>query len=135
MDEVEFQRDARRLIELFELGALVPLDVARRARGNESYSGIYAAMARGELEARKLGGKTTVTAESLVRSILMAPRAVLVTGLAGRTEGLTPEQRAKLAAPSSHGAEMQARRRGRPIGSKSRTLAEAQKITGNRPST
>jgi hypothetical protein len=58
MDEVEFQREARRLIEMFDFGALVPLDVARRARGNESYSGIYAAMARGDLDARKLGGKT-----------------------------------------------------------------------------
>jgi len=118
MHEDGFQQEAQRLIALFSLGALVPLDVAKRMRGNES-SSIYAAMARGDLDARKLGGKTVVTAESLIRSVILARAAIITTALPSKDD-LSPEQQERLANTTPHGAAMRVKRRGRPIGSKTR---------------
>jgi hypothetical protein len=119
MHEDAFQHEAQRLIALFSLGALVPLDVAKRMRGNESSSSIYAAMARGDLDARKLGGKTVVTAESLIRSVILARAAIITTALPCKDD-LSPEQQERLANTTPHGAAMRVKRRGRPIGSKTR---------------
>jgi hypothetical protein len=124
MDEEQYEKKAEALIKLLGLGALVPLDVARRVRGNESSSSIYIAMANRTLEARKLGSKTVVTVESLLRSVILAPTATITTGLSSPSAHPTDVENATLAETTHHGQVMRARRRGRPIGSKSRPRAE-----------
>lgn len=122
------QRD----IEAFRIEALNTIADGRRIF-KRCTSGIYADIAAGRLVAVKIGGSTRITGESIIAAIEGAPRAVLTTGLRGRDD-LTEAQQARLAAPSALGAEMVVRRRGRPIGSKSKPRGEALKELENRPS-
>jgi hypothetical protein len=115
--------------EAFRIEALNTIADGKRIF-KKSTSGIYADIAAGRLVAVKIGGSTRITGESIIAAIESAPKAVLTTGLR-RRDDLTEEQRARLAAPSPKGVEMHARRRGRPIGAKSRTRAEVPHESGD----
>ena len=121
----------RKTLELFGIEALNSVADTKQIL-KRSTSGVYADLAAGRLTGLKIGGSTRVTGESIVAYIESAPTAVLTTGLRGRAD-LTQEEKARLAAPSQLGAEMQVRRRGRPVGSKSKPRAEALKELENRP--
>jgi excisionase family DNA binding protein len=97
-----------------------------------SNSTVYELVAGGQLEAVKLGGATRITGASLITLLRSLPKAAITTGLSAKPF-LTEAEKAKLAGTTPHGQVMRARRRGRPVGSKSRTNAEVQTQIENRP--
>jgi Helix-turn-helix domain len=109
----------RKAVELFGINALNTVEDTKRIL-RRSTSAVYEDIAAGKLKAVKIGGSTRITGESIIVCIEQAPLAVITTGLFARCDDLTAEQQDKMANITPHGATMQKRRRGRPIGTKNK---------------
>ena len=63
---------------------ITPIPDAQRRMGGESRSGIYRALARGELKAVKRGRRTMIVVESIRQRILRLQRAQFGSGRDGK---------------------------------------------------